>query len=138
MHSSPAAAQAPANVSQRAMWPGVLLAALGAVAFSGKAIIVKLAYRHDVDAVTLIMYRMLFALPLFLLLAWWGGRGRPALTARDWRLIVGLGAPGYYLAIFLDFAGLQYVSAGLERLILYLNPTIVLALGVVLFRKRVT
>jgi drug/metabolite transporter (DMT)-like permease len=119
------------------MWPGVLLAALGAIAFSGKAIIVKLAYRHDVDAVTLIMYRMLFALPLFLFLAWWAGRGKPALTARDWRIVVFLGVTGYYLASFLDFAGLAYITASFERLILYLNPTIVLALGVVLFKKKV-
>lgn len=137
MHSSPAAAEAPANASPRVAWPGVLLAALGAIAFSGKAIIVKLAYRHDVDAVTLIMYRMLFALPLFLFLAWWAGRGKPALTARDWRIVAFLGLTGYYLASFLDFAGLAYITASLERLILYLNPTIVLALGVVLFKKKV-
>ena len=106
------------------------------IAFSGKAIIVKLAYRHGVDAVTLIMYRMLFALPLFVLLAWWAGRGKPALTRRDWIIVVGLGFSGYYLASFLDFAGLQYISAGLERLILYLNPTLVLALGVLLFKQQ--
>jgi drug/metabolite transporter (DMT)-like permease len=117
---------------------GLLLAALGAVAFSGKAIIVKLAYRYGVDAVTLIMYRMLFSLPLFVLLAWWSGRGKPALTWRDMRAVIGLGFCGYYLASFLDFAGLAYISAGLERLILYLSPTLVLALGVVLFRKKVT
>jgi drug/metabolite transporter (DMT)-like permease len=117
---------------------GLLLASLGAVAFSGKAIIVKLAYRYGVDAVTLIMYRMLFALPLFLLLAWHAGRGKAALTGRDWRTILGLGFCGYYLASFLDFAGLAYVSASLERLILYLNPTIVLLIGVIFFRRRVT
>ncbi len=117
-------------------WPGLLLAAGGAVAFSGKAIIVKLAYRHGVDAVTLIMLRMLFALPLFVALAWWAGRGKPALTARDWRAVVGLGFCGYYLASFLDFAGLQYISASFERLILYLNPTLVLLLGALLFGRR--
>jgi drug/metabolite transporter (DMT)-like permease len=117
---------------------GLLLASLGAVAFSGKAIIIKLAYRYGVDAVTLIMYRMLFALPLFLALAWHSGRGKPALTWRDWRTVLGLGFSGYYLASFLDFAGLAYVSASLERLILYLNPTIVLVIGVTFFRKRVT
>ncbi|GAB4116363.1 MAG: DMT family transporter [Rubrivivax sp.] len=111
---------------------GLALAAAGSVAFSGKAIIVKLAYRHGVDAVTLIMYRMLFALPLFLALAWWAGRGQPRLTRRDLRVVVGLGFCGYYLASFLDFAGLAYITASLERLILYLNPTLVLALGVAL------
>ena len=117
---------------------GLLLAGLGAVAFSGKAIIVKLAYRHGVDAVTLIMYRMLFALPLFLVLAWWAGRGKPALTWRDARAILGLGFCGYYLSSFLDFAGLSYISASLERLILYLNPTLVLGFGALLFRRAVT
>jgi drug/metabolite transporter (DMT)-like permease len=84
------------------------------------------------------MYRMLFALPLFLLLAWWAGRGKPALTWRDARTVLGLGFCGYYLASFLDFAGLRYVSASLERLILYLNPTLVLALGAFLFHRKVT
>ena len=116
--------------------PGIALAMAGSIAFSGKAIIVKLAYRYGVDAVTLIMYRMLFALPMFALLAWWAGRGREALTRRDWLVVTGLGFSGYYLASFLDFAGLAYITAGLERLILYLNPTLVLAIGVVVFRRR--
>jgi len=119
-------------------WSGFALALVGSVAFSGKAIIVKLAYRHGVDAVTLIMYRMLFALPLFLALSWWAGRGRPALTRRDWAAVAGLGFCGYYLASFLDFAGLQYVSASFERLVLYLNPTLVLLLGALLFKRRPT
>ncbi len=110
----------------------------GSIAFSGKAIIVKLAYRYGVDAVTLIMYRMLFALPLFAVLAWWAGRGKPALTRRDWLVVSGLGFSGYYLASFLDFAGLAYITASLERLILYLNPTLVLALGVVVLKRPVT
>lgn len=116
----------------------MLLGGAGAIAFSGKAIIVKLAYRYGVDAVTVIMYRMLFALPLFLLLSWWSGRGKPAPTWRDWRVLCGLGFSGYYLARFLDFAGLQYISASLERLILYLNPTVVLGVGLVLFKREVT
>lgn len=119
------------------VWVGIALAAGGAVAFSGKAIIAKLAYRHGVDAITLVMYRMLFALPLFLALAWWAGRGRPKLTAADWRHIVLLGFSGYYLASTLDFMGLQYISASLERLILYLTPTIVLLLGVFLHQQKV-
>ena len=135
--SSSVSAAAPTS-PPRAVWPGVLLATSGAIAFSGKAIIVKLAYRHGVDAVTLIMYRMLFALPMFLLLAWWAGRGKPALTKRDGLVVLGLGFTGYYLASFLDFAGLAYISASLERLILYLNPTLVLAMGLLLFKRRVT
>ncbi len=118
--------------------PGLVLAVLGAIAFSGKAIIVKLAYRHGVDAVTLIMYRMLFALPLFLAMAWWAGRNRPALKRRDWLGVLGLGFCGYYLASFLDFAGLAWITASLERLILYLTPTIVLLLGYLLYGRRLS
>ena len=117
-------------------WPGLLLAATGAAALSAKAIIVKLAYRYGVDPVTVIMLRMLFALPLFLLLAWYAGRGERRLTARDWRAVLLLGFTGYYLSSFLDFLGLQYISAGLERLLLYLNPTLVLLLGWLLFGRR--
>lgn len=112
------------------------MALAGAIAFSGKAIIVKLAYRHGVDAVVLLMYRMLFALPLFMLLAWWAGRGKPALTRRDWMAVAGLGFSGYYLASYLDFVGLQFISASLERLILYLTPTIVLVIGWLRHGKR--
>jgi drug/metabolite transporter (DMT)-like permease len=127
-----------ATQEQRTLLTGLLLAGLGAVAFSGKAIIVKLSYRYGVDAVTVIMYRMVFALPLFAVLAWWAGRDAPPLTRRDWLAVFSLGFTGYYLASFLDFAGLQYIGASFERLILYLNPTIVLILNVVLFRHRVS
>ncbi|MDM0000824.1 DMT family transporter [Variovorax sp. J22P240] len=118
--------------------PGLILATLGAIAFSGKAIIVKLAYRYGVDAVTLIMLRMLFALPLFALMAWWAGRGKPPLTRRDWIGVFGLGFSGYYLSSFLDFAGLAHITASLERLILYLNPTLVLLFGWIVYRRRIT
>jgi drug/metabolite transporter (DMT)-like permease len=126
------------TTAPKSLGPGVVLATVGAIAFSGKAIIVKLAYRYQVDAVTLIMLRMLFALPLFMGMAWWAGRGKPALTRRDWFGVAGLGFSGYYLSSFLDFAGLAYITASLERLILYLNPTLVLLLGWVLYRRRIT
>lgn len=98
----------------------------------------KLAYRHGVDAVTLLMLRMLFALPMFLLMAWWAGRGKARIVGRDWLGILGLGFSGYYLASFLDFWGLEYISASLERLILYLNPTLVLVLGWFLYRRKIS
>ncbi len=116
-------------------WRGLALALAGAIAFSGKAIIVKLSYRYQVDAVTLIMLRMLFALPLFAAMAWWAGRGRPPLSARDWAAVAALGFCGYYLSSFLDFVGLQYITASLERLILYLNPTMVMLFGWLLYRR---
>lgn len=137
------ATQAPSAHAHPHLATGLLLASAGSIAFSGKAIIVKLAYRYGVDAVTLIMYRMLFALPLFLGLAWWShrranGEKVSSLHRRDWLGIAGLGVTGYYLASFLDFWGLQYISASLERLILYLNPTLVLILGWVLYRRRIS
>src|SRR5688572_6539224 len=113
------------------------MAVAGSIAFSGKAIIVKLAYRYGVDAVTLIMLRMLFALPLFAVMAWWAGRGKAPLSRRDWLGVLGLGFSGYYLASFLDFAGLAYITASLERLILYLNPTLVLLFGWLLYRRKI-
>ena len=131
------AALAAERAARRNTTTGLVLALAGAVGFSGKAIIVKLAYRHGVDAVTLIMLRMLFALPIFAAMAWWAGRGWAPLTRRDGLGVLGLGVSGYYLASFLDFAGLAYISASLERLILYLNPTIVLLLGWALYGRGI-
>jgi drug/metabolite transporter (DMT)-like permease len=125
------------NKAASQLTTGLILAAAGSIAFSGKAIIVKLAYRHGVDAVTLVMLRMLFALPLFVLMAWWAGRGKAALTQKDALGILGLGFTGYYLSSFLDFWGLEYISASFERLILYLNPTLVLLLGWVVYKRRI-
>jgi drug/metabolite transporter (DMT)-like permease len=121
---------------------GLVLALVGAIGFSAKAIIVKLAYRYGVDATTLIMLRMLFALPFFLAIIWWtsrprGGKTVVPLTRSDVLGVLGLGFTGYYLASYLDFAGLEYISASLERLILYLNPTLVLLLGRTLYGKTI-
>ena len=138
MPNTAAGPQSKAQTASNKIASGVLLAVAGSIAFSGKAIIVKLAYRYGVDAVTLLMYRMLLALPFFLLLSWWASRGKDALTGKQWLQVIFLGFIGYYLASFLDFAGLQYISASLERLILYLNPTIVLLMGALLWGKKIT
>ena len=127
---------APGPALAASIVPGLSLAIAGAITFSGKAIIVKLAYRHGVDPVTLIMLRMLFALPIFVAMAWWASRGKAPLSKRDWLGVIGLGFCGYYLSSFLDFAGLQYVTASLERLILYLNPTFVMLLAWLLYRRK--
>jgi drug/metabolite transporter (DMT)-like permease len=119
---------------------GAALVAVAAVAFSGKAIIIKLAYRHGVDAVTLLALRMLFSLPFFVLLGWWAGRrerGAPLSTADRWA-VIGLGLIGYYLASLFDFLGLQYITAALERLVLFLYPTFVVLLSAVFFARPVT
>lgn len=159
--------------AQARIWRlGLGFAALGAVLFSGKAILVKLAYRYGVDPTTLIALRMAYALPWFVLIAWWDQRrrvqarvassawmpsarsavadsnGSPAalaappiadhlqpLSRRDGLKIIGVGLLGYYMASYLDFLGLQYITAGFERVILYLNPTLVLLMSVVLFKQ---
>ncbi len=124
------------QAATRAVMPGVLLALAGTLTFSIKAIIVKLAYRHGVDPYTLIMLRMLFALPFFLAMAWWAGRGKPPLARDEWLAVCGLGFIGYYLSSTLDFAGLQYITASLERLIIYITPTLVMLLGWLLHGHR--
>jgi drug/metabolite transporter (DMT)-like permease len=116
---------------------GLTLAFIGAIAFSGKAIVAKLLYRHGIDAIAAVGLRMALAWPFFILMAWWGGRGKPALAARDRGRVAVLGVTGYYLASVLDFAGLQYISASLERLILYVYPTLVLLIGVARGQKRI-
>lgn len=129
------------NAVQRPALSGLLFATAGAIAFSGKAIIVKLSYTYGVDAVTVIMYRMLFALPFFIAIGVWAERQTIArenpLTRQDVIDIVGLGFVGYYLSSYLDFLGLQYITASLERLILYLNPTLVVLLGWAVYKKPI-
>ncbi len=116
---------------------GLAIAISGAVLFSTKAILAKLIYRYDVDAVTLITFRMLFSLPVFAAIAVWQARKGPGLTVADrWRL-VGLGLIGYYLSSFLDFLGLQYITAGLERLILFLTPSFVLLISAVFLKRKI-
>lgn len=117
---------------------GVLLAILAAFGFSFKAIIVKLAYPYGIDAVTLLVLRVVFALPVFLWVGFSSSRGETRLGLRDWAAVAGLGVFGYYGASILDFIGLQYISAGLERLILFTYPTLTLLLGVLVFGKPIT
>ncbi|TCV88983.1 DMT family transporter [Sulfurirhabdus autotrophica] len=118
---------------------GFTFALLAAIGFSAKAIFVKLAYVYPVDAVTLLALRMAFSAPVFLGLALWFGLNKmsPRLTRNDWFAVVGLGLLGYYLSSLLDFLGLQYISAGLERLILFLYPTIVIILSALYFSHKI-
>ncbi len=119
---------------------GVALVTFSAIAFSAKAIIVKLAYRHGVDAITLLALRMAFAAPFYAAVAAWAGRGGQglAIPAADWRAIVALGLLGYYLASLFDFLGLQYITAALERLVLFLYPTFVVLISAALYGRRIT
>ncbi|MGB8856106.1 MAG: DMT family transporter [Burkholderiales bacterium] len=125
-------------MQNKARLAGVLMIFLAALGFSAKAIFVKLAYKYGVDSISLLSLRMLFSLPFFLLMAWWAGRdGASArLSKADWNIVVAMGIAGYYLSSLLDFLGLQFISAGLERLILFLYPTFVLLLSAILFKQK--
>ncbi|EIT68558.1 MULTISPECIES: DMT family transporter [Hydrocarboniphaga] len=117
---------------------GLLLASVGAVFFSGKAIVAKLLYQHGSDAVTVIGLRMLLSVPFFIAVAIATWRSGPKIGASDFARIVALGLLGYWASSMLDFMGLQYISAGLERLILFLTPSFVLLLGVLAFKRKVS
>ncbi|MDD2915135.1 MAG: DMT family transporter [Gallionella sp.] len=117
---------------------GVIFALLAAVGFSAKAILVKLAYLDSVDAVTLLALRMVFSVPFFIGVALWVKRQHAEpLNAHDRMLVLGLGLIGYYCSSFLDFLGLQYISAGLERLILFLYPTMTVLLAALLYQRAI-
>jgi drug/metabolite transporter (DMT)-like permease len=129
------------GVSYRA-W-GLVFALAGVVGFSFRPILVKLCYaEHPVSPVTLLFLRMALSLPVFVVVAWLLSRQKPAahphapLAARDWAQVAGLGFVGYYLASFLDFLGLQYVGAGIGRLISFLYPTMVVLLSLLWLKKR--
>ena len=117
----------------------VVFAGVGAVLFSAKAIVVKLCYRHGADAETVLALRMIFSLPFFWSAVWWQrALRRPApIEAKDIARMVFLGFMGYYVSSYLDFLSLQYISVGLERIILYLNPTLVLVISAVALKKRI-
>lgn len=124
--------------SRRLLISGLLLAATGAIAASGKAVIVKLAYRHGADATALLALRMMVAFPFFIAMGMWAARRAQSLSVGDrWRVLL-LGFSGYYLSSYLDFLGLQYISATLERLILYLSPTLVVLIALVVLKQRPT
>ncbi len=109
------------------------------LAFSFRPILIKLSYAaHPVSPSTLLFLRMTLSLPFFLAIAWWLRSQPPRLSARDWLNIALLGFIGYYGASFLDFIGLQYVGAGVGRLILFLFPTLVLLLSFVFLKKPPT
>ena len=117
------------------------MAIVGVLGFSFKAILIKLAYAWaPIDAVTLLTLRMIYAAPIFLLMALWSTRtrGTPPMGRRDWFAILWLGFIGYYLASLLDFMGLQYVTAALERLMLYLYPTMVVVISAIFLKQRIT
>lgn len=123
------------GVSQRNI--GVILAALGAVLFSTKAVLVKLAFAYPLTPEALLSLRMLFAAPLFFFVAMRANHDIPRLSLADALSVVALGLIGYYAASLLDFAGLSRISVDLERLLLYTYPLIVIVLSAVAFSRPI-
>jgi len=124
------------SIRQSQFAAGLALAIIGSILFSAKAVVVKLAYRYGVDAATLLALRMAFSLPFFIIALAWSSRGAPPLAPSDHMRLIFIGLLGYYAASYLDFLGLQYVTAALERLILYLSPTLVVVLSVLVLRMH--
>ena len=119
---------------------GVIVCFFGAVCFSTKAIFVKLAYRETaVDAVSLLTLRMIFSLPFFIVSAWWttSKSENVRFTWKQWLAVAGIGCLGYYVSSLLDFLGLQYVTAGIERLILFVYPTLVLLMSAFILKVKI-
>jgi drug/metabolite transporter (DMT)-like permease len=126
--------------SKNIMMKGFLICFTGAILFSTKAIIIKKAFQHtSADALTLLTLRMFFSLPFYIVAAIWQGRKEEAvrLTKRQWLYIIALGIVGFYLSSYFDFVGLQYISAGLERLILFLYPSLAVLINAVAFRQPI-
>lgn len=119
---------------------GIVMAGIGSMLFSGKAVLVKLAFGYGANAETLLALRMLMALPLFWTVHWWEARRKPMspITWIDRAKIFFLGFLGYFLSSYIDFLGLQYISVGLERIVLYLTPTIVLLISYFALNKAIS
>ncbi|QKM62841.1 DMT family transporter [Polynucleobacter antarcticus] len=128
------------SIHHRHYFYGICMAGIGSILFSGKAILVKLAFTHGATAETLIALRMLMALPLFWGIYWWQARkeAMSSLVLQDHIKIFFLGFMGYFFSSYLDFLGLQYISVGLERIVLYLTPTIVLLISYFVLKKSIS
>lgn len=120
---------------------GAGLVFLSAVCFSSKAVIVKLAYQYHVDSVSLLTLRMLFSVPVFVVTGYLSksskGEQHASITKKDYLWLVLMGLVGYYLSSLFDFMGLQYITAGLERLILFVYPTLVVVFSAIFLGKPI-
>ena len=139
--AAPAITPVQSGLPRNAYIVGILLGLSGAVLFSTRAILIKLAYAYQVDPVTFLTLRMVFSLPFFIVAAWWAQRSATARAApldrRDIWSIIGLGLLGYYFASYVDFVALQSISAALARLIQFLNPTLTILIMALFFARRV-
>jgi len=130
----------PSTTARSYVIAGIIISLTGAICFSTKAIFVKLAYRHeDVSAITLLALRMIFSLPFFIASAYAASsrQNNVKFTGSQWAGVALVGILGYYVSSLLDFIGLQYISAGIERLVLFIYPTFVLLISAVIFRVNI-
>ncbi len=125
--------------SKRSFIYGVLLGVLGIVMFSSKAIMVKLIYQYNVKAVDTLFLRMFFSFPFYIVIAYIyrNEEKEKSRDKRDYLWLVFFGVVGYYLASLFDFIGLQYIKASLERIILFIYPTIVLFFNKIFLKKQI-
>lgn len=121
-------------------WFGIFLGVLGIVLFSSKAVMVKIAYKYNVDAITMLLLRMLFSFPFYVVIAYLYRNKKQEIvtTKKDYAWVVVFGFVGYYLASYFDFVGLTYIKASLERIILFVYPTIVIILNRLFFKQAIT
>lgn len=120
---------------------GVFLGVLGIIMFSSKAVMVKMAYQYNVSSIHLLLFRMLFSLPFYIIILLLDNRKREVkviLKNKDYLWLFFFGFIGYYLASYFDFLGLQYIEASLERIILFVYPTLVLLINRLFFKEKVT
>lgn len=118
---------------------GVIFAIFGVVLFSAKAIMVKLAYVYEIDSVSLLLLRMLFSLPVYISIAFFvKPEHKNEIKKADYLWLVFFGFVGYYLASYFDFEGLNYIKAGLERIVLFVYPTLVLLLSNVFLKTKIS
>ena len=124
---------------QSGFYLSIILASLGAILFAAKAIVVKFSYQYGATADVVLTLRMVFSLPIFWLAVWWNQRitSPQPLIRKDVIKVCAIGLLGYFLSSYLDFLGLHYISAGLERVILYLTPAIVLVLSKFFLKKEI-
>lgn len=120
-------------------WKGVAFVLIGALLFSAKAVVVKLTYRYEISPIGSLFFRMLFAFPFLVWMAWSAEKNseKISLTKKDYWNVFLMGVVGYYLASLFDFLGLKYISAGLERIILFIYPTLVVLLSFFFLKKKI-
>jgi drug/metabolite transporter (DMT)-like permease len=131
------------DATKKSKWLGYALVAVGATLFSTKAIFIKLAYREEVNATLLVAWRMIFSTPVFvvvgiLALTLQSRRGEPMPSLRNVAGAVFVGALGYGFSAYLDFKGLEFISAQLERLVLFTYPLFIMFLGAAFFSQSIT